>query len=183
MSKKYDLHLLEIHKLTERAEKAEVELVEAVKDKVKAESEVRRLRKRIRKLWEDRGEKEIPCEPLRHQPCGCILCCCEDEEQCHGCGAKMCKEHTELGYIPNLVYAKRSEKKITGRGMMAKYRKKPVVIEAVQMMRCYMEEPMFDNFKEFVVWYLETLFGCWLVILLMAGVFSPIGLVWWLIAR
>ena len=61
MSKKYDLHLLEIHKLTERAEKAEVELVEAVKDKVKAESEVRRLRERIRKLWGERSEEETHC--------------------------------------------------------------------------------------------------------------------------
>ena len=41
-----------------RAKKAEVELVEAVKDKVKAESEVRRLRERIRKLWGERSEEE-----------------------------------------------------------------------------------------------------------------------------
>jgi len=45
-----------------RAEKAEVELVEAVKDKVKAESEVRRLRERIRKLWGERSEEESHCE-------------------------------------------------------------------------------------------------------------------------
>src|SRR3990167_4780706 len=26
----------------------------------------------------------------RNQPCGCIICSCEDEVQCHGCGAKNC---------------------------------------------------------------------------------------------
>ena len=24
----------------------------------------------------------------KHQPCGCIICTCEDEIQCQGCGAK-----------------------------------------------------------------------------------------------
>lgn len=26
----------------------------------------------------------------KHQPCGCVICTCEDERQCHGCGAKHC---------------------------------------------------------------------------------------------
>jgi len=47
-----------------RAEKAEVELVEAVKDKVKAESEVRRLRERIRKLWGERSEEHSCCRRM-----------------------------------------------------------------------------------------------------------------------
>lgn len=25
--------------------------------------------------------------------CGCVICTCEDEEQCHGCGARQCDEH------------------------------------------------------------------------------------------
>jgi hypothetical protein len=40
----------------------------------------------------------------RHQPCGCVICWCEDEEQCHGCGAKHCGTHP-IGEIPNPVYA------------------------------------------------------------------------------
>ena len=39
----------------------------------------------------------------REQPCGCIVCRCEDEHQCHGCGAKNCGTHP-LGQIPNPVY-------------------------------------------------------------------------------
>lgn len=29
----------------------------------------------------------------RERPCGCVLCICEDEERCHGCGATTCKTH------------------------------------------------------------------------------------------
>lgn len=28
--------------------------------------------------------------PAREHPCGCVVCVCEDERQCHGCGAKSC---------------------------------------------------------------------------------------------
>lgn len=39
----------------------------------------------------------------KHQPCGCVVCTCEDEEQCHGCGAKNCGDHP-VGKMPNPVY-------------------------------------------------------------------------------
>lgn len=42
-------------------------------------------------------------ELQRNQPCGCIVCMCEDEEQCHGCGAKNCGTHP-VGQFPNPVY-------------------------------------------------------------------------------
>lgn len=42
----------------------------------------------------------------RHQPCGCLVCNCADEEQCHGCGARNCGTHP-VGSIPNPVYLKR----------------------------------------------------------------------------
>lgn len=29
----------------------------------------------------------------RNQPCGCVICSCEDDAQCHGCGAQMCEDH------------------------------------------------------------------------------------------
>lgn len=32
----------------------------------------------------------------KHQPCGCVVCTCEDQEQCHGCGAKYCGQHAAL---------------------------------------------------------------------------------------
>lgn len=34
-------------------------------------------------------------EHQRQQPCGCVLCVCEDEKQCHGCGAKYCGNRTD----------------------------------------------------------------------------------------
>jgi len=40
---------------------------------------------------------------IKHQKCGCIVCTCEDEKQCHGCGAKHCGTHV-LGEIPNPIY-------------------------------------------------------------------------------
>lgn len=39
----------------------------------------------------------------RHQPCGCIVCYCENQVQCLGCGAEHCGTH-DLGEIPNPVY-------------------------------------------------------------------------------
>ncbi len=39
----------------------------------------------------------------RNQPCGCIICNCEDEERCNGCGSKSCGTH-EVGKIPNPVF-------------------------------------------------------------------------------
>ena len=42
-------------------------------------------------------------ELARNQPCGCVVCRCEDEERCGGCGAKNCGTHP-VGQIPNPVY-------------------------------------------------------------------------------
>ena len=39
-------------------------------------------------------------EPLRNQPCGCILCDCDSEGRCLGCGSKMCGKHQEIGHLP-----------------------------------------------------------------------------------
>lgn len=39
----------------------------------------------------------------KYQNCGCIICTCENEDQCQGCGAKHCGTH-EVGNIPNPVY-------------------------------------------------------------------------------
>jgi hypothetical protein len=39
----------------------------------------------------------------RHQPCGCVMCVCEDPVKCHGCGAKNCGTHPG-GEIPHPVY-------------------------------------------------------------------------------
>jgi len=49
-----------------------------------------------------------PAQPspllAKYQSCGCIVCTCEDEEQCQGCGAQHCGTHP-VGQIPNPVYA------------------------------------------------------------------------------
>jgi soluble cytochrome b562 len=39
----------------------------------------------------------------KHQPCGCVVCTCEDDEQCHGCGATHCGTHP-VGEMPNPIY-------------------------------------------------------------------------------
>ncbi len=40
----------------------------------------------------------------KHQPCGCVVCTCGDEERCHGCGARSCGTHP-VGALPSPVYA------------------------------------------------------------------------------
>lgn len=42
-------------------------------------------------------------ELARHQPCGCVVCICEHETQCLGCGAKHCGTHS-VGQIPQPVF-------------------------------------------------------------------------------
>lgn len=44
----------------------------------------------------------------KHQPCGCIICTCEDEMRCHGCGAKHCGTHS-LGQLPDPIFEDRPE--------------------------------------------------------------------------
>jgi len=39
----------------------------------------------------------------KFQKCGCIVCTCEDDEQCQGCGAKHCGTH-EVCAIPDPVF-------------------------------------------------------------------------------
>ena len=39
----------------------------------------------------------------RVQKCGCIVCKCDSETSCYGCGAKNCGNHA-LGQIPEPVY-------------------------------------------------------------------------------
>lgn len=39
----------------------------------------------------------------KYQPCGCVICTCEHETQCQGCGAKHCGTHP-VGQIPGPVY-------------------------------------------------------------------------------
>lgn len=39
----------------------------------------------------------------KYQSCGCVICTCENDEQCQGCGAKHCGTHP-LGEIPHPIY-------------------------------------------------------------------------------
>jgi len=54
---------------------------------------------KCRAILEDNSDKLLS----RNQPCGCVVCICEDEVQCHGCGAKNCGTHS-VGQLPNPVY-------------------------------------------------------------------------------
>ncbi len=39
----------------------------------------------------------------RNQPCGCIICYCDNIDQCQGCGAKCCGNHA-VGEIPDPIF-------------------------------------------------------------------------------
>ena len=52
--------------------------------------------------YRDEQEKQMPL--VKYQPCGCVICTCEDEVQCHGCGARMC------GTVPHPEYVQEQEK-------------------------------------------------------------------------
>lgn len=58
----------------------------------------------IRKML---GDAPQPAEqPLaKNQPCGCVVCTCEDERQCQGCGARHCGAHP-VGEIPNPAHVR-----------------------------------------------------------------------------
>jgi hypothetical protein len=47
-------------------------------------------------------ERQESRELAKYQPCGCVVCSCEDDIQCTGCGAKNCGTH-KVGEIPNPV--------------------------------------------------------------------------------
>lgn len=50
------------------------------------------------------AEKQL----ARYQPCGCVVCICENVNQCQGCGAKNCGTHP-VGQIPNPIYKEPAE--------------------------------------------------------------------------
>ena len=58
--------------------------------------------------WHDQPAPK-PAAPVsarllaKYQPCGCVICTCENDEQCQGCGAKHCGTHA-ICSIPNPVY-------------------------------------------------------------------------------
>ena len=40
---------------------------------------------------------------VKRQPCGCVICTCEDEEKCQGCGSRHCGAHP-VGVFRDPVY-------------------------------------------------------------------------------
>lgn len=44
-----------------------------------------------------------PRRLARKQPCGCVVCHCDEVARCNGCGAQDCGAH-EPGEIPDPVY-------------------------------------------------------------------------------
>ena len=58
----------------------------------------------LRQIDEERARCVASTSILaRQQPCGCIVCICEDDKQRQGCGASNCGSHPP-GQIPNPVY-------------------------------------------------------------------------------
>lgn len=54
-----------------------------------------RMEARIRHLEQElKDTQDLLQTPeyAREQPCGCIVCVCETNDRCHGCGAKMCED-------------------------------------------------------------------------------------------
>lgn len=60
------------------------------------------------KLYTAPQPAEQQPELCRTQPCGCVICFCENETQCMGCGAKHCGTHP-VGQLPNPVYQQPAE--------------------------------------------------------------------------
>jgi hypothetical protein len=44
----------------------------------------------------------------KYLPCGCVLCTCEDDERCHGCGAKLCADHAKAPEQLRALLARRA---------------------------------------------------------------------------
>ena len=62
-------------------------------------SDSKRLAEMVEKCG---GEGYAERTLAREQPCGCLVCICEDEEHCHGCGARFCGNHfSHVDRIPN----------------------------------------------------------------------------------
>ena len=60
-------------------------------------SEIRKLKKEIEYLTDRNQKLLMERNPEnRFRDCGCVWCDCENENQCQGCGAKMCDEHKIL---------------------------------------------------------------------------------------
>jgi hypothetical protein len=52
-------------------------------------------------------ECDAPKELKRFSDCGCVICICEDDEKCHGCGAKLCGAHDPKSAISSIDYWQR----------------------------------------------------------------------------
>lgn len=59
----------------------------------------------LRQIHEGIGQQPAEQQPalIKYQPCGCVICTCEHETQCQGCGAKHCGTHL-VGQIPGPAY-------------------------------------------------------------------------------
>ena len=62
-------------------------------DEVKHHCEYTLYRERERIHSEFRSALRLNPPLAKYQKCGCIVCTCDDDEQCHGCGAKHCGTH------------------------------------------------------------------------------------------
>jgi len=58
----------------------------------------------VNAIIETFGTPSITKEYKRNQPCGCVMCICQDEELCHGCGAKSCANWREEGHREKLIF-------------------------------------------------------------------------------
>lgn len=79
--------------------------------------------KQLRAICDAAGRGQF----ARYQPCGCVLCVCESDGQCFGCGAKMCMSHP-ADELPNPAY-EQDEFRETARTAM------PELIEEVRGLR------------------------------------------------
>lgn len=50
------------------------------------------IRDAVMKALAEQRQRFIEPPLAREQPCGCVVCVCDDDERCYGCGAKNCDD-------------------------------------------------------------------------------------------
>lgn len=81
-------------------------LQEVIQETVSPEEFMNQIKQALKEAREEGAREAFSLPALeKYQPCGCIICTCDDPQKCWGCGAKNCYGHP-IGQFKNPVYKK-----------------------------------------------------------------------------